>query len=565
MNVPVDAVTTEVVANHLLGVAEEMWAMLVRSAYSVNVKERFDCSTGIFDANGNVIALPSKSIPIHLSSLDGVVASVLRAFPTSEMAPGDMFIANDPYYGGGSHLMDYTVVSPVFDANDQLVAFVSNLAHHSDIGGRVPGSQAMDNETLFEEGLRIPPLRLCRRGRIADDVMTLLAINSRVPVERYGDILAQIAANKLGVLRIADLAGRYGSAGLQTYLAEMLNYTERWLFRKVETLPNISVEFEDRIDHAGVASEPILLHVKVTKSGSKLMFDFSESADQVAGALNVPPCGVKAVVRCAVKTLLDPSLPANGGLDRVIEITTRPGSILDPFEPAATGERSDTCNVLGDVVAGALSSFLPSETMAASGPHHGWRIAGVAPGTGKYFIDYESFAGALGASSYADGMDAVRIWASGASNAPIEALEAEYPFVHRRYELIQDSGGAGRCRGGMGTRRDVEVHGTKLRATFHGLRQFIAAKGRDGGLPGSPGGFVLNPDTEREQRLPWFASRRPIEDGDVLSVRTPGGGGMGDPRARDRAIVERDLREGRISVEQAQSIYGLGSGASGTR
>jgi N-methylhydantoinase B len=213
--------------------------------------------------------------------------------------------------------------------------------------------------------------------------------------------------------------------------------------------------------------------------------------------------------------------------------------------------------VLGDVVAGALSPFVPDEAIAMSGPHHGWRIAGNAPESGKYFIDYESFAGALGATAYADGFDAVRIWASGASNAPMETLEAEYPFLHHRYELITDSGGAGRYRGGMGTRRDVQVFGTNLRATFHGLRHRVVARGRGGGHPGAGGDFILNPDTEREQQLPWFATRYPIEDGDVLSVRTPGGGGAGDPREREREAVMRDLREDRISQETAQDVYGF--------
>lgn len=552
-----DPITSEVIANHLLGVAEEMWAMLVRSAYSVNVKERFDCSTGIFDDRGEIISLPSKSIPIHLSSLDGVVQSILVAFPASEIAPGDVFIANDPYHSGGSHLMDYTLVSPVFDDDGTIIAYVSNLAHHSDIGGRVPGSQATDNETLFEEGLRIPPLRLCTAGNLNHDVMTLLAINSRVPVERRGDILAQIAANNLGVRRIRELANRYSSTVLRAHMAELLNYTERWLRSLVDTLPDISCEWEDFLEHGGISSEPIRLHCRITKSGRKLIFDFSQSADQIRGALNVPPCGSKAVVRCVVKTLLDPSLPPNGGLDRVLEVITRPGSVLNPSEPAATGERSDTCNVLGDVIAGALSFFVPAEAMAMSGPHHGWRIAGNAPGTGRYFIDYESFAGALGAMAYADGFDAVRIWASGASNAPMETLEAEYPFLHHRYELITDSGGAGRFRGGMGTRRDVQVFGTNLQATFHGLRHQIVARGRDGGRSGAGGDFVLNPDTDREQQLPWFASRYSIEDGDVLSVCTPAGGGVGDPRERDREAVVLDLREGRISAQTAINVYGL--------
>lgn len=553
----IDPITTEVVSNHLLGVAEEMWALLVRSAYSVNVKERFDCSTGIFDSAGEVISLPGKSIPIHLSSLDGVVQSILRAFPEDDIHPGDVFIANDPYYSGGSHLMDYTVVSPVFDEDEMIIAYVSNLAHQSDIGGRVPGSQATDNETLFEEGLRIPPLRICSRGKLSEDILTLIAINSRVPAERRGDLMAQIAANNLGVLRVGELSRRYGGDVLRAHMNELLNYTERWLSRIVSELPDIESEWEDFLEHSHIASEPVRLHCRITKNGGKLVFDFSGSADQVRGALNVPPCGSKAVVRCVVKTMLDPALPANGGLDRVIEIITRPGSILDPLEPTATGERSDTCNILGDVVAGALSPFVPGEAMAMSGPHHGWRIAGVAPGTGRYFIDYESFAGALGATAYSDGFDAVRIWASGASNAPIETLEAEYPFLHQCYELITDSGGAGKYRGGMGTRRDVRVEGSELRVTFHGLRHDIVARGRDGGGEGSGGDFILNPDTENARQLPWFASRYPIESGDVLSVRTPGGAGVGDPGTRDRSAVEADLREGRISSRAARNLYGL--------
>jgi N-methylhydantoinase B len=539
-----DPITAEVVARYLLLAAEEMGATLTRTAFSPNIKERADCSSAIFDHAGNVIAQAHR-VPIHLGSMIGTVELLLKRFPAGEIAPGDMFVANDPYNGGGTHLPDINVVAPVF-RNGRIVAFVANIAHHADVGGMVPGSEAAVCKTIFQEGLRLPLVRVMRAGEVNRDVLDIVLLNSRTPEERLGDLRAQFAANFVGVQRVGALFEKYGDDTAAAAIAAFLDFTERRFRAAIGRLPAGSYEDVDYLDgDAPGTTAPI--RGRLTVGSGTLHFDFTGSARQLASSRNIPRQALLATIYTVAKSLLDPELPANAGYYRTIETTTEPGTVIDPRLPAAIGTRSISCGVLGDLIAALLSRAQPAKALARSGPHHLMVLSGTDPRTGRYFVNYETVAGGMGARADRDGMDAVRIHASGAANLPVEALEHAFPLLIESYALRPDSGGAGRFRGGLAVVRDYRVLADDVTVSLSSERQAVVADGLAGGLPGAAGVFILNPGGPDERVLPAAAGDVPLPRGSVLRVLTPGGGGFGAPAARDPAAHARDLKEGRVS------------------
>ena len=540
----VDPIKAEVVARYLLATAEEMGATLMRTAFSPNIKERADCSTAIFDAAGQVIALAQR-VPIHLGSMVGAVDEIRARFASEDIAPGDMFIANDPYNGGGSHLPDINVIAPVF-VEGRIVAFVANIAHHADVGGMVPGSEAAVCKTIFQEGLRIPPVRIMRTGQVNRDVMDLILLNSRTPKERDGDMKAQFAANTVGVRGVTALFERYGVADLDVTIAAYLDFTERRFRAAIASLPQGVYRAQDALDgDREGATAQIKLTLKVWPD--VLEFDFAGSGAQLETARNIPYRALLATVYTVAKSLLDPDVPANAGYYRTMMVRAPQGSVVGPNPPAAVGARSISCGVLGDVIAAALSQAMPAKALARSGPHHLIVLSGTDPRTGAYFVDYETVAGGMGARPYRDGVDAVRVHASGASNLPVEALEHAYPVRIERYALWEDSGGRGRFRGGMGVIRDYRILADDVTVSLSSERQHVSAAGLEGGGTGRAGAFVYNPERPDERKLPSAAGEIALPRGSVLRIATPGGGGYGDPDARDAAAVDTDRREGRVS------------------
>lgn len=553
----VDPIRSEVVARFLLATAEEMGATLMRTAFSPNIKERADCSTAIFDRTGQVIALAQR-VPIHLGSMVGAVDEILKRYAVEEIRPGDMFIANDPYNGGGTHLPDINVVAPVFLAK-RIVAYVANIAHHADVGGMVPGSEAAVCKTIFQEGIRIPPVRIQRQGEVNRDVLELILLNSRTPDERIGDLRAQFAANTVGARSVLTLFERYGVKETEATIAAYLDFTEKRFRAAIDQLPPGRYVAEDFLD-GNAEGEVCRIRLALTVGGRRLRFDFSGSDRQLESARNIPYRALLATVYTVAKSLLDPDVPANAGYYRTLNISAPPGSVVGPIPPAAVGCRSISASVLGDVIADALSQALPEKALARSGPHHLYVLSGTDPRTGAYFVDYETVAGGMGARANRDGLDGVRVHASGSSNLPVEALEHAYPFRIERYSLWEDSGGAGRFRGGMGVVRDYRVLADDIVVSLSSERQHVAAEGLKGGGAGAAGRFVLNPGTAEEKKLPSAAAEVRLPRGAVLRILTPAGGGCGNPRERDRDGVERDLREERVTLEQARAIYSWGEG-----
>ncbi|OGA11474.1 MAG: hypothetical protein A2W68_16400 [Betaproteobacteria bacterium RIFCSPLOWO2_02_64_14] len=520
----VDPIKAEVVARFLLATAEEMGATLMRTAFSPNIKERADCSTAVFDAAGQVIALAQR-VPIHLGSMVGAVDEILRRYPRAEIRPGDMFIANDPYNGGGTHLPDITVISPVFQG-PRIVAYVANIAHHADVGGMVPGSEAAVCKSIYQEGLRIPPVYIQRAGRLNRDVFDLILLNSRTPEERVGDLNAQFAANTVGARSVTALYERYGTRETAANIAAYLDFTERRFRAAINRLPRGRYQAEDFLD-GDREGETCRICLALTVGKDRLDFDFTGSDSQLASARNIPYRALLATVYTVAKSLLDPEVPANAGYYRTMNIVAPPGCVVGPVPPAAIGCRSISASVLGDVIAQAMSQAIPDKALAGSGPHHLYVLAGTDPRSGSYFVNYETLAGGMGARAYRNGVDGVRVHASGSSNLPVEALEHAYPFRVERYALWEGSNGGGRYHGGMGVVRDYRVLADDIVVSLSSERQHVAARGACGGGDGATGRFVLNPGAPDERTLPSAAADVPLPRGSVLRIATPGGGGYG--------------------------------------
>ena len=542
MTKQLDPVTTEVIGRHVLAAAEEMGVTLMRTAFSPNIKERNDFSTAIFNAKGEVGA-QAEHVPIHLGSMIGAIESLQQRFPEDTIKPGDMFIANDPYNGGGSHLPDLNLVAPVFHEG-RIVAYVANIAHHADVGGMVPGSEAAVCESIFQEGLRLPPVRFVATGELSRDIFEIILLNSRTPEEREGDLNAQLAANHVGIRAVTALVERYGAALFENALESYLAFTERRFHAAVAALPDGQYSAEDFLsgDELGTFAR---IACTVTVADGTLSFDFAGTAPQLNTARNIPHQALVATVFCVVKALLDPDAPANGGAFRVIGIEAPPGCIVQPVPPGPVGTRSISCSVLSDVIQVALSQAIPGRSFAGSGPHHLLVLAGTDPRTGRYFVDYETVAGAIGAQGHRDGLDAVRTLTSGSANLPVEALEHAYPVRVETYALRTGSGGAGEHRGGDGIVRDYRILGDDITVSLSGERQDVAAPGVEGGADGATGLFMLDP-AGMAQELPSAVQQQPLPRDSVLRIATPGGGGYGMPAQRDDARMEKDRREGRL-------------------
>ncbi len=551
----VDPILTEVVANHLLSVSEEIGLTMIRAAHSPNIRERRDCSTAIFDVNGQIIA-QAPYIPMHLGSMVGLIGEVLKHVPLQELKSGDIFIANDPYNGGGAHLPDITLVSPVF-YEGKLVAFVADIAHHADVGGMVPGSESAACTTIYQEGLRMSPVPINSALGEKDPVIQLIMLNSRTPEERLGDLQAQIAGLHVGVRRLQEVYDRFGSQNVSSSTEEFLNYSERRMRNLIKNLNKGTFVFEDYLDNDGFNSDPILIKCTASVLDDEIILDFKGTDKQMASGKNIPMVATLSVAYCLVKMLIDPDIPANTGTYRSIKVYAPEGSVVNPKQPAAVGARAISCGILGDVIAGALMQALPQRALASSGPHSLSTFAGTDNVRHRTFVDYETVAGGYGARSYRDGMDAVRIHASGAANLPVESLELAYPMQVIRYELIQDGGGPGVFRGGLPVRRDTKMLTDDGTLSMSADRQSMSANGLNGGLSGRPGRFVLNPDTIDEKILPSVGTGIPLQIGDVVSVCTPGGGGYGDPLSREASAVFQDVLDGRVSVEESERSYGV--------
>ena len=469
-----------------------------------------------------------------------------------------MFMGNDPYNGGGTHLPDITVAQPVF-VGKTLIGWVANLAHHSDVGGKVAGSTSGDAVSIFQEGLKIPLVRVCENGEINEDIIGFLMANSRIPGERYGDLQAQIASNRVGAKRLTEAFDRYDM--LLDSMHELQDYAERRLRAGIEALPDGDYEFTDYMDDAGVNHpDPIKIQVKITIKGDTMHLDFAGTDPQVSGPNNVTKNGLLATVFYSLKALIDPGIPSNAGIYRAFTVDAEEGTIVNASNPAPVGARIDTCMRVADVIFGALGPAVPERALAGCNSSCTSAIfSGTDPEDPSHFYVYlETIAGGSGAQKHNDGLSGVQVHMTNTSNLPIEALEMEFPLlmVHK-YGLIENSGGAGEYRGGLGIERIFEARYDNINYTGLGDRQIYKPWGLYGGLPGSGGEYFITRTDGTVEKLMSKCTDVPLHKGDIVTVRTPGAGGYGDPRKRDPKAVLSDCIEHKISISEAEKTYGV--------
>jgi N-methylhydantoinase B len=541
-------ITVEIIGSAFSSIVEEMGTALIRASYSTNIKERRDCSTILFDARGRTLA-QAEHIPIHLGSLMGIVEEVLRRHPAETLDPGDMFIGNDAYTGGGTHLPDIVVLSPIF-AGAKLVAFAANLSHHADFVDR-------GSEHIYQEGLRIPPIKIFDRGELRQDILEFIQLNCQVPDERLGDLRAQFAANRLGVRRFQALCDKYGIKTIEAAGEALLDYAERQTRTAIQRIPDGHYRFEDRFDSEDLGDEQLDLRVAVEVRGDDITLDFRNNPPQTRTGLNMVWTALLATCYYAVKTVADPMILPNAGMYRPIHVEATPGTILNCTSPAAIVMRTQTAQRVVDLILGALSQAVPERVIAAcTGANTSITFSGTNPRTGRYYTYLETIGGGFGARATKDGLDGVQTHVTNTSNLPVESLEDEYPLLVERYELVPDSGGAGRWRGGLAIRRDIRVLDHVAAFQCSTSRRSSSPWGLFGGLEG--GRALVTIDEH-----PIEASTRgrtQLQAGQVVSVVTGGSGGYGDPSTRDYSLVHRDLEDGKISPEQARRVHNYDPG-----
>jgi len=536
-----DPITVEVIGAALSTIVEQMGKAIIRAAYSANIKERRDCSAAIFDAEGHVIA-QAEQIPFHLGSLLGITNETLARTELPAVAPGDVFIGNDAHTGGGTHLNDIVFLEPVF-VGDTIVAWVANLAHHSDFVDR-------GHAHIFQEGLRIPPVRLYRAGVLQQDVMGLVLLNCQVPRERTNDFRAQMAANRLGVQRVQALCARYGIDVMQQASHQLMDYGERKARAGIAAIPDGRYAFRRQFD-TSLWPELLDLAVAVEVRGEEITFDFTGCPPQNRTGMNMVFTALQAIVYYVVKTLIDADTPANAGFHRPVRIIAPPGTVVNALPPAAVYSRHEIAQRLADMMLAALAQAIPDRVIAAGAGITVMTMSGIHPRTGRFYVYNESMGGGMGARAAQDGLDGVHMHLTNSANIPVEALESEHPMRVEAYELVQDSGGPGRFRGGMAIRRKVSAVDHRATVNLGGPNNIVPAWGLAGGHSGGLAHIELAEGVTLDRRDGVIGA------GQWAAAVTSGGGGHGDPRSRDRELVRRDLREGRISLRAARELYGL--------
>jgi N-methylhydantoinase B len=543
-----------VIQSRLSGIVQEMQESIFRTGYSTIIRESQDASCMILDAGGDVVG-EHVVLPLHVTCLPAIVRNTLARYP--DLGPGDVVVTNHPYLGGVPHSMDMAVVAPVFAA-ERLIGFCASIAHKSDLGGPVPGTANGAARDIFHEGTQYPPVRLMRAGATVAEVETILAANSRTPQLVLGDIRGQIGVARLGERRITEMVGRYGLDTVLAAFAHKKDVTERQLRTAIAAWPDGVHEAESFLEVGNAARPTVRFHVRIEKTGDRLAFDLSGCDDQVDEPINIHPPLVRGCLSYALIATIDPTLANNGGVARVIETRFRSGSIVDPVFPAPTNSYIPSTLAVTEACLEALSAFVPERRIARVGGFGAMSLGGTRP-DGARFVQYELAGSAYGGRAGSDGPSGIAVLLSNARSASIEIVESEFPTRVRRFELIPDSGGAGEFRGGLAARREVEVLAPEALLSFRGHGHVIAAAGRDGGANGKPASVTLHPDTPQAQAYPSRFAGVAVRTGDRILFERGGGGGLGDPRARNRAAVIDDVRNGYVSRESAERDYGIDS------
>jgi N-methylhydantoinase B len=550
----IDPILLEVLRNRLEAIADEMELTLLRSAASPIVKEGLDASAALFTVHGETIA-QAAAIPIHLGALQFAAKRLVEAFPPSTMRDGDAFLLNDPY-DGGTHLPDITLAVPVF-AEGRAVALACTMCHHQDVGGRTPGSVPTDATELYQEGVIIPPTQLFRAGTLDENLLALLRRNVRLPDSFTGDLMAQVAAGRLGGTRLGELFARHGTGSVLAYIDELLTRAEVLTRREIEAIPDGTYRFADWLDNDGVDDRPVKIEVAITVAQSAMTFDFTGTSPQVRGPFNSVPASTLSAVYYAIRAVSDPTIPNNGGCFRAIDAVLPEGSLVNPRPPAPVSCRTATIKRIADTILGALAKALPHRIPAASsGTLLVMAFGGTDPATGRPFVASELAAGGMGARPGKDGIDVIETDVSNCMNIPVESVEMNFPLMIRRARLHAGSAGAGQFRGGLGLEKVFEATTTDVTVSHRGERFASSPWGLHGGRPAPRAhAFVVRADGRREE----VPSKKmlTLHPGDQLWEYVAGGAGHGDPLERDPDLVLADVLDGKISRESARADYGV--------
>ncbi len=549
----VDPIEFELFKNAILSVADEMALTIHRTTYSGVLKDNMDYSTAFFDGEGRLVA-QGFTLPGHLGSMPSALAAILRRFG-GDVHPGDVYVLNDPF-DGGMHLPDIFIFSPIF-VDGELMAFGGTICHHTDVGGRVAGSNASDSTETYQEGLRIAPMRMYEAGKRNETFFTFLEKNVRMPVRVNGDIRAQLAACHIAETAFKELCARHGKQKVRFYMDELIEYAERMTRAAIAKLPDGTFSFEDYIDDDGIdIGKPIPIKITIVKQGDRIDFDWTGSSPQVKGAINATLSFAKSAVYCAVQSIIGAGIPNNEGVFRAIGVTSPPGTITNCVLPAACAARGLTGFRMVDVLFGALAQMLPDKVFACSdGGNTGISIGGYYADRSPFiYVDFTC--SAWGGRPDADGLDGnSNIYANMASQS-VEVTELEQPVLIEQYEFIADRGGPGKFRGGAPFRRSYRFLETEGVLQVRSDRRVFRPYGLYGGEPGRPSLNFFRSAGGKSELIPSKVTMA-IRRGDVFTHEVAGAGGWGDPLERDPAKVQHDVRNEFVTIEGARRDYGV--------
>ncbi|MBI4490547.1 MAG: hydantoinase B/oxoprolinase family protein, partial [Deltaproteobacteria bacterium] len=527
-----------------------------RTGFSTIIRESQDASCAILNCQGEVVA-QHVVLPLHMGAFPASAQGVLKNYAPSEIYEGDAFITNHPYLGGSPHAPDMAVLTPIF-YRGEWVGFAASMAHKSDIGGPVPGSCWSQAREIFQEGLHLPPLKYICRSQPNRDIEAIIGANSRTPELVVGDMRGQVGADRLGEKRFQEMMERYGKETVLSSYPQLFALTEARVCGEIASWPDGGGEGERFVDSDGIElDKPVRIHVTIEKRGDRLLFDFTGSASQTKGPANIRPTVVRAACSYCLTCLVDPALAINHGLARVIDMRFSEGSVVNPHFPAPVNTYNPTVHALVEALFEAFSELTPHKKVADGCSSRSIIIGGRSNKTGRSYVQYEIFGGGSGARSGKDGVSGTNVNQSNARIAPVEIIESEFSVRLRRFELIPDSGGAGKFRGGLGFVREYEILDQEARFSLRSTKHTVAPKGIEGGFAGKTGRCALNPNSEKENILPSRYSDLTLHPGDVIRLETPGGGGLGNSLERDALKVLSDVRNGYLSEEKAREIYGV--------
>ncbi|MBM3572484.1 MAG: hydantoinase B/oxoprolinase family protein [Alphaproteobacteria bacterium] len=549
---PHDPVRLELVKNAVGSVVDEMVLTVIRIAYSSIMKDTMDLSSAFCDRLGRMIA-QGLSLPLHLGSIPDAMEAVIAKYGDA-LAPGDVVVLNDPYQGG-MHLPDIFMFKPIF-VDAHLLGYGVLVAHHNDMGGRVPGSSAADSTEIYQEGLRIPILKLYEAGRPNQTLLDMIAINVRIPDVVLGDLQAQYAACRIAERGMQELAARYGVTLLESYFEELLDYSEREARRVIRSIPPGVYRFSDRLDDDGVTmGQPVEIAVAIEIAGDELTVDLAGTSPQVRGAINSTLSFAKSAVYFAVRSIMEFDVPNNAGFFRPIHVKAPLGCLVNPEPPAAVAARGISGFRLIDAMFGAFARAIPGRVRAAGEGGTTSYSFGCYGADGKFSLFREAIMGAWGGGERREGIDGVANAAANISNAPVEMVENQAPIRVERYEMVPDSGGPGQWRGGMSVMRQLRFLGHRATLQLRSDRRDNRPYGLMGGHPGAASNNLLENDGVWSQLPTKFT--RPLATNQAIRHTTAGGGGYGNPLARDVALVLADLQDGRVTAEAAARDYGV--------